>query len=183
MTDEMKSETEATETNTNTAVPPAGAQSTDTPTADHMIPKGRFDEVNNELKKLKAEREKAAKEQEKQERERLEKQNEFKSLYEQAQQQVEQLTPFKERYEAFLDQTVSRNKERIEALSEEMRTLVPEYDDPIKLSSWLDTNEATLAKKPSTPWPKQSVGSQGVEHNPIKATLEKRYKQPESTGA
>lgn len=51
---------------------------------------------------------------------------------------------------------------------------------------WADFTPA-LVEKPAapsgTPWPKQSVGSQGAEHNPIKATLEKRYKQPESTGA
>lgn len=48
---------------------------------------------------------------------------------------------------------------------------------------WADF-EPALIEKPAapsgTPWPKQSVGSQGADTNPVKATLDKRYPQPGS---
>ena len=48
---------------------------------------------------------------------------------------------------------------------------------------WADFTPA-LIEKPATasgtPWPKQNVGGQGADPNPIKATLDKRYPQPES---
>jgi len=61
--------------------PPAEAQTTDTG-QEHMIPKSRFDEINNELKRLKAEQDKAAKAQSEAERKALEEQNKYKELYE-----------------------------------------------------------------------------------------------------
>lgn len=66
--------------------PPAVAQITDTPTAEpeHLIPKSRFDQVNDELKKLKAAQEKAEKERQAAERKSLEEQNQYKELYEKA---------------------------------------------------------------------------------------------------
>jgi len=48
---------------------------------------------------------------------------------------------------------------------------------------WADFAPALVDKPaapPTTPWPKQSVGGQGADPNPIKATLSKRYAQPES---
>lgn len=152
MTTEDVTQTPEVQTDgSDTAVSPAGAQNTDTQTAEHMIPKSRFDEVNSQLRELKAQQEKAAKEREKAEKERLEKQSEFKTLYEQTQQRVAELEPFKERYDTFLEQTSERNAARIEALPKELRTLVPEYDDPLKLAGWLDANETTLTKKVTAP--------------------------------
>jgi hypothetical protein len=150
-TQETPEQPEVQQNGSDAAVtPPAEAQTTDTATA-HMIPKSRFDEVNNQLKEMRTAQEKAAKEREKAERERLEKQNEFKSLYEQAQAKIQELEPVQERYNSFLTQTSERNTARVEALPKEMRTLVPEYDDPLKLANWLDANEATLTKKTAAP--------------------------------
>jgi hypothetical protein len=47
---------------------------------------------------------------------------------------------------------------------------------------WADF-EPALIDKPATPsgtpWPVQKIGSQGAAVDPVKATLEKRYSQPE----
>ena len=130
---------------------PAVAKTTETEPTEHMIPKSRFDEVNDKYKELVKAQEKAAKAQEEAERQRLEKQNEFQKLYQGAQEQVKALTPYKERFEAMLTQTKERNEERVKAIPKDKQGLVPEYDDPLKLASWLDTNEATLLAKPTAP--------------------------------
>ena len=63
---------------------PAVAENTETPPAEHMIPKRRFDEVNSQLKELKAAQEKADAERAERERQAAEEQGEFKKLYEKA---------------------------------------------------------------------------------------------------
>ena len=60
---------------------PAAAQNTETP-AEHMIPKSRFDELNKELKAIKAQLETEAKAKEAAEAQRLKEQGEWKSLAE-----------------------------------------------------------------------------------------------------
>ncbi len=62
---------------------PTEAQTTDTqPQAEHMIPKSRFDEINQKLKDLQVRETKALKEAEKSQREAAEKQGKFQELYE-----------------------------------------------------------------------------------------------------
>lgn len=55
---------------------------------EHMIPKSRFDEINAELKRYKAEQSKLAKAQEEQARKAAEEQGKFKELYEEAQRKI-----------------------------------------------------------------------------------------------
>lgn len=71
---------------TSDVAPPAEAKTPDSPQAsdEHMIPKSRFDEINNELKRLKAEQDKATKAAAEAERKALEEQNNYKALYEKA---------------------------------------------------------------------------------------------------
>lgn len=152
MTDETVTPDAKPEPNGNdTAVTPAEAQTTDTAPAEHMIPKSRFDEVNNQLKELKAAQETATQAQEAAKRERLEKQQEFEKLYNETKSQVETLTPYKLQVEGILNQTKERNAERVKAVPKEMQALVPEYDDPLKLATWLDANESVLSKKQAAP--------------------------------
>ncbi len=63
---------------------PAVAENTEPTDQQHMIPKSRFDEVNNRLKELMTAQEQAAKERQEQERKALEERQEYKALYEQA---------------------------------------------------------------------------------------------------
>lgn len=65
-----------------TPAPPAGAQNTEQPAAEHMVPKSRFDEVNTELKKLKALVTEADNARTKAEQEKLKEAGEYKKLYE-----------------------------------------------------------------------------------------------------
>lgn len=62
---------------------PAVAVNTETPKADaHMIPKTRFDEVNKELRQLKAQLDRAAKDREAAEQAALAEQGKYRELYE-----------------------------------------------------------------------------------------------------
>lgn len=67
---------------------PAAAVNTETPTA-HMIPKTRFDEVNKELRQLKAQFDKAAKDREAAEAAALAEQGKYKELYDAEKQRAE----------------------------------------------------------------------------------------------
>lgn len=147
MSDETTLDT--TETQNDTAAPPAEAQNTEAP-AEHMIPKSRFDEVNSKLKELMTQQEKAAKQREAAERERMEKQKEYQTLYEQAQARINELEPYQERFTSYQQQVADRNEQRVKEIPEAMRSLVPEYNDPFKMQTWLDQNQ-TVFSKPTAP--------------------------------
>jgi hypothetical protein len=81
---------------------------------------------------------------------KLAEQQKWQELATLREQQVKELEPERERREAlegFVRDTVAK---RIEALPEAYRTLVPEYDDPVKTLAWLDANAGTL-KTPRPP--------------------------------
>jgi hypothetical protein len=43
-----------------------------------------------------------------------------------------------------LESVSESNKRRVESVPEQMRGLVPDFDDPVKLSNWLDANSQLL---------------------------------------
>lgn len=75
---------------------------------------------------------------------KLAEQQKWQELATLREQQLAELKPERERREAletFVKDAVSK---RIEALPEAYRTLVPEYDDPVKTLAWLDANAGKL---------------------------------------
>jgi len=75
--------------NQNPAEPPAGAKNTETPPADEiMIPKSRFDEINQRLKAMEKERAAEAARAAQAEAKQAEEQGKFKELYEKTSQQL-----------------------------------------------------------------------------------------------
>lgn len=145
------SQQEAAPTAPNELTPAAGNTPDSQQAQEHMIPKSRFDEVNNELKQIKAEMDKARREQEKAQAAAMAEQGKYRELYETASGELETLRPYKDRYTAVLDQAKANNAKRIEAIPEARRTLVPAYDDPMQVQSWLDANEKHLTDKPAAP--------------------------------
>lgn len=84
------------------------------------------------------------------EKERLAAEQQWQKLAEQYRAEAEGLKPKAEKadvLEAHLKETLSK---RIEAVPKQMRSLVPEYDDPARTLSWLDANAAML-KMPAPP--------------------------------
>lgn len=136
--------------------PPAEAQNTETVT-ELSIPKARFDEVNNRLKALLAEQEKAQAEREAREKAELEKRQEYQTLYQQAEAVAKQA-------QAQLDQLhadYQAAQTALTALWDSKKHLVPpafvEVVEALPLAKrleWLGKNEAELSRpKQGTPQP------------------------------
>lgn len=73
-------------------------------------------------------------------------QGKYKELYEKVAPKLSDYDAIKERYDALIAQVQAANEKRIAAIPEQMRSLVPEYDDPQRLAAWLDANAAVFAK-------------------------------------
>ncbi|MCP4933351.1 MAG: hypothetical protein GY927_03895 [bacterium] len=143
---------------------PAGGDTSEQPTQEHMIPKSRFDEVNAKLRELIAAQEKADKATAAAQQKALEEQNEFKTLYEQAQATINELKPVQVKYDAYLNTATESNAKRIESLPEHLKAIVPDYDDPLKLASWLDSSASLLQEaKPKAPNLNAGASSNGTQ--------------------
>lgn len=114
-----------------------------------------------EAAKYRKERADAIKAQEKADAERLAEQGKYKELYEALQAKAAEFEPLKERYEAVISQIQETNEKRIAAIPETMRSLVPEYDDPLKTAAWLDANSAVFHKAPPPPLDGRAGGQGG----------------------
>lgn len=134
--------------------PPAEAQTT-----EHMIPKSRFDDVNTRYKELQArldDMEKATREAEEQ---RLIQQNKYQELYEMTKSELDKKQAMEDevaRYRASFENDLRAKLERV---PEDKRHLVPEFDDPIKLSDWLTKAGDFLYEQPKPSAPKLDGGS------------------------
>ncbi len=127
-------------------------------TQENMIPHSRFNEVNTELKAAREQlaafekaKAAAAQEAEAAQQKQLAEQNRWKELYETETAKIAEFTPYKERWESHVTATAERNTKRLADIPEAMKSLVPEYDDPLKVSKWLDSNWQTLTAKASSP--------------------------------
>lgn len=75
---------------------------------------------------------------------KLAEQQKWQELATLREQQLAELKPERERREALETFVKDAVTKRIEALPEAYRTLVPEYDDPVKTLAWLDANAGKL---------------------------------------
>lgn len=147
---------EPTPQDPQTESPPAEAQTT-----EHMIPKSRLDQALNERNELRERLTQLEAAQKKTNDEALVEQNRYKELYEQARSELDTLKAAKEqatRYSAALQAT---NEARLKQVPEEKQSYVPEYDDPVKLGTWLDENLPKLVT-PGKPTPPPMDGSAGA---------------------
>lgn len=113
-----------------------------------------------EAAKYRKEREAALKAQEGAQAAALAEQGKYKELYEVAQAKTAELEPLKEQYEAMVAAVQATNAARIATIPDGMKTLVPEYADPMKTAAWLDANSAVF-QKPLAPSLDGRAGGQG----------------------
>jgi hypothetical protein len=113
----------------------AGTQNT-----EHMIPKTRFDEVNQAKLAAEAKLKEFQDAQAAAEQARLTEQGQFKTIAEQARQEADALKPFKERAEAYEKAFRASNDARIARVPEAMRSLIPTTLPPHEVSAYLDAN-------------------------------------------
>ena len=130
---------------------------------DTSIPKSRFDEVNERMKKAEAELAKINEDKKKQEEEEAKKRGEHEKLLAERDKEIadfkKQQELWKEREEAL----TSRNTERMETLKKDLwenrkeaENIISDIKDPFKLSSKLDSLEKLYGSKKSS---KSSGGS------------------------
>jgi hypothetical protein len=113
---------------------------------EHMLPKSRFDEINNKYHELQAQFDAIVKEKQEKELEVKKKKGEFEELYNTAQQELEtyktnskQTSERVEQLEGIIQTLVDTE---LEAVPENFRDLVPENMTPEQKLSWI-----TNAKK------------------------------------
>lgn len=113
---------------------------------EHMIPKTRFDEVNTELKDLKAQLESFTAAKAKDEKAKAEKLGEFEQLYRTADGQVKELTTKHEsasqRVTALEGILGGMLETKMSAIPEEFHELIPEGMSLEQKLSWLDKAQA-----------------------------------------
>ena len=136
---------------TNQDATPAGAKNTDTGApAEHMVPKSRLDQLNNELKALRAEQAQAQKERDEAARKAAEEQGKFKELYEGAQTQVTTLAPKAELADKLAEMVAAQLKAEVDGWPEEVKAVLP--TDPTDILAFMDAvgKARPLAQKLST---------------------------------
>lgn len=94
----------------------------------------------------------------------LAEQGKYKELYEAAQAKVAAMEPALARLDAVIAATTEANERRLAAIPDGMKSLVPDYDDPLKLAAWLDANSAVF-QKPIPP--KMDAGAGGNSGGPV----------------
>jgi len=141
-----------------------------TQNSEHMIPKSRFDEVNNKYRELSDKLAAMETERQQQEQQSLEEQNRFRELYEQTKAQLEALEQVKETAERFRGSLQATNESRIAQIPEDKHHLVPEFDDPVALSAWLDKAMPDLVT-PAKPKAPGLDGGSGTNTNSQAAPL------------
>jgi multidrug efflux pump subunit AcrA (membrane-fusion protein) len=82
---------------------------------------------------------------------RLAEQGEYRTLYESVKAKADAADALQERLDAITAQAQAANERRIAAIPDHMRSLVPEYDDALKLAAWLDANAAVFSRPTPPP--------------------------------
>ena len=88
-------------------------------------------------------------------------QGKYRELYESVKAKADAHDALQERLDALMTQAQAANERRINAIPEQMRTLVPEYDDPLKLAAWLDANAAVFSRPAPPPMDGRAGGNGG----------------------
>ena len=113
---------------------------------EHMIPKSRFDEVNQKYQDEAKRRAALEKQIEENQKKRLKEQEDYKALYEQTEGELAELKPKAERliaYEATLKETLEA---AIAEIPEGRRTLIPSEYSVDQQLKWISQNRALLSK-------------------------------------
>lgn len=150
----MADETTTTQDNTESS-------SDETLKTEKTVPYDRFAQVNSDLQLLRkqlAEREKTEREKE---TASLAEQNRYKELYEQLKAEIEPLRGASEDAKRYRERLEADNLARISRIPEDKRSLIPEYDDPVKVGSWLTANEALIVSTPKPTAPSADGGARG----------------------
>ncbi len=90
---------------------------------------------------------------------RLAEQGEYRTLYESVKAKAARADALQERLDAITAQAQAANERRVAAIPDAMKSLVPEYDDPLKLAEWLDANAAVFSRPTPPPMDGRAGGN------------------------
>jgi len=169
---DIAAETATTPTETVTTQPATGDGKIQTEPAQPLrtleTAEQRIKELNAENLRLRKQADAAAKAKTDAEAAVMAEQGKFKELYQSAKAKADAADALQERLDAITAQAQAANERRIAAIPEHMRSLVPEYDDPLKLAAWLDANAVVFSR----PAPPPLDGRAGGNGTPATATEE-----------
>jgi len=126
----------------------------------------RIKELNAENLRLRKQSDAAAKAKSDAEAAVMAEQGKFKELYQSAKAKADAADALQERLDAITAQAQAANERRVAAIPDAMKSLVPEYDDPLKLAAWLDANAAVFSR----PTPPPLDGRAGGNGTPAMVT-------------
>jgi len=152
----------ADETNIGATGAPAAEPKNTGHEQQHMIPKARFDEINNAYKEIKTQLDQLREQQQQANETRLAEQQKWQELAEKRAARIAELEPYQNRVKEIEDALSATVKARIERLPEDARGMVPDFGDARKTLTWLDANEARLMRPPA---PNMDAGARGETSN------------------
>lgn len=113
---------------------------------EHMIPKSRFDEVNNAYKEIKKQLDEMKQASQTKEREEAEKRGEFEGLYKKAQNDLEVVKgenkAAKERVEVLEGVINKLLEQKLESIDKDYHDLIPDGMTPEQKLAWVSNAEA-----------------------------------------
>jgi type I site-specific restriction endonuclease len=170
MTDTTQAETATTQTETVATPPVTGKGETPieqgSPLRTIETAEQRIKELNAENLRLRKLSDAAAKAKTDAEAAVMAEQGKYRELYESVKAKADAADALQERLDAITAQAQAANERRIAAIPDTMRSLVPEYDDPLKLAAWLDANAAVFSR----PTPPPLDGRAGGNGTPAMVT-------------
>ena len=162
---DIAAETATTPTETVTTQPATGDGKIQTEPAQPLrtleTAEQRIKELNAENLRLRKQADAAAKAKTDAEAAVMAEQGKFKELYQSAKAKADAADALQERLDAITAQAQAANERRIAAIPENMRSLVPEYDDALKLAAWLDANAAVFSRPAPPPLDGRAGGNGG----------------------
>ena len=160
---DIAAETATTPTETATTQPATGDGKIQTEPAQPLrtleTAEQRIKELNAENLRLRKQADAAAKAKADAEAAVMAEQGKFKELYQSAKAKADAADALQERLDAITAQAQAANERRIAAIPENMRSLVPEYDDALKLAAWLDANAAVFSRPAPPPMDGRAGGN------------------------
>lgn len=136
---------------------PSEAQKT-----DDWIPKSVFNKTNNQLKDALKLIEEGNKAREEEKNAQLAADNKYEELYKASEAKLEPLQLEAEQATRFREALKAGNEARLARIPEDLQQLIPQFDDPIKMTLWLDTNPNLYAETVKPRAPNLDGGAGGV---------------------
>jgi ribonucleoside-triphosphate reductase len=145
---------------------------------EHMIPKSRFDKINDKAKDLEDKLKKIEEERQKDIEARLVEQQQYKELAEKRGKELAEIQAKAQKVDAYEQTLTAVYEASLQELPEDMRDLVPDELNTQQKLNWLSKNKSRLLK-PISPdlgaGKRGGGGSSDVKLTPEEAEIAKRF--------